>query len=113
MKLRALRVGKELRVSISGLMVGSDCSCLEHFWSRRVASVDSPRIMLDLDGIEEIDAVAIAQLVTLTRRTARPGRPLTITAAPQMLAHTLYKIGALRHGSLTVDSHATEEPYAG
>lgn len=67
-------------------------------------------LTLELGGLELLDGVAVAELCTALRALrARHGR-LSLEEAPQMLAHTLYRVGALEDGSLSVRSVRSEEP---
>lgn len=73
---------------------------------------DEARLLLaDLD-LE--DGVAVAHLVTALRALrSRSGR-LVLVQAPQMLAHTLYKVGALHDpGLVLVDPRQDEGLGAG
>ncbi len=66
---------------------------------------------LDEVGLDELDiddGPALAALVGLLRRWAEPG-PLVLDRAPQMLAHTLYKVGALRSGRLVLQAPRMDE----
>lgn len=70
---------------------------------------DGP-VHLDLEGLELVDGVAVAEAVNGLRvLLARCGR-LTLLGAPQMLAHTLYKVGMLQDGALVVEQPKEEEP---
>lgn len=56
---------------------------------------------LDLGDLDLDDGPALAALVTLVRRLSDNGL-VTVFEAPQMLAHTLYKVGMLRGGRLVL-----------
>lgn len=60
----------------------------------------------------EIEAASIAALVDSIDNWLAAGKCVRLIEAPQMLAHTLYKLGRLKQKSLTVSSR-NEEPYAG
>jgi hypothetical protein len=60
----------------------------------------------------EIEAASIAALVNSIDEWLAAGKCIRLIEAPQMLAHTLYKLGRLKQKSLTVSSR-NEEPYAG
>jgi hypothetical protein len=60
----------------------------------------------------EIEAASIAALVSSIDEWLAAGKGVRLIEAPQMLAHTLYKLGRLKQKSLTVSSR-NEEPYAG
>jgi ABC-type transporter Mla MlaB component len=55
--------------------------------------------ILDLSELDIEDGPALARLVSWIRLLAAR-RPLRLDEAPQMLAHTLYKIGALEGGRI-------------
>jgi hypothetical protein len=63
--------------------------------------------------VEDLSSEAIAEFVDLVDDWLRSGRSVRLLNAPQMLAHTLYKVGRLaRPGLLTVTMRGTE-PYSG
>ncbi len=67
-------------------------------------------LTLDLGGLEIADGVAMAELITALRvLLARHGR-LLLSPAPQLLAHTLYRVGLLEDGRLSVGALVSEEP---
>ena len=72
----------------------------------------------DADHVEikfesgEIASDVIAALVDAVDRWLEAGRKVRLIEAPQMLAHTLYKVGRLNNASLSV-SVRLDEPYAG
>lgn len=57
--------------------------------------------VLDLGELDIEDGPALARLVSWIRQLAQH-RPLRLDEAPQMLAHTLYKIGALEAGRIVL-----------
>lgn len=69
-----------------------------------------PHVM-DLRELEVDDGPALARLVTRLRALAREHGSLELHACPQLLAHTLYKIGELRHGRIRLASVREEEPH--
>jgi hypothetical protein len=63
--------------------------------------------------VEGLSSEEIAEFVDLVDDWLRSGRSVRLLNAPQMLAHTLYKVGRLsRSGLLTVSMCGTE-PYPG
>ena len=63
--------------------------------------------------IDELPPEAIAAFVAAVDEWLAAGRAVRLINAPQMLGHTLYKVGRLNHApQLTVSVRATE-PYAG
>ena len=67
-------------------------------------------LMVDMGALELEDGVTVARVVTALR-AAREGRPsLTLREAPQMLAHTLYKVGMLG-GDLRLEAPRSEQGF--
>jgi hypothetical protein len=66
---------------------------------------------MDLSELEVDDGPALATLVTRLRALAQEHGALELHACPQLLAHTLYKTGELRHGRIRLVSVRDEEPY--
>lgn len=69
-----------------------------------------PLLRLDLSGLELADATAAVAAVNAVRRLAG-GRRLVLIAAPQLLAHNLYRIGGLEDGRLRLEATREDEPY--
>ena len=63
---------------------------------------------LDLDELEIDDGAALAELISALRAVARAG-PVELWAAPQMLAHTLYKVGELDRGEIRLVEPRSDE----
>ena len=75
---------------------------------------NKPSIRLDLSAVDSIDADAIAILVTGISAFAAAGGFIILFQPNQLLAHTLYKIGAFqRFSGLTLEGLEIAEPYAG
>ena len=62
---------------------------------------------------EEIDSAGIAALVDAIDAWIDAGRRVRLIEAPQMLAHTLYKLGRLKNSESLAMSVRIAEPYAG
>ncbi|MEL6344238.1 MAG: STAS domain-containing protein [Myxococcota bacterium] len=54
-----------------------------------------PTLRIDLGELELDDGVAVAEMVNGLRALQRRWPALVLVEAPQMLAHTLYKVGML------------------
>ncbi|MEM7151758.1 MAG: hypothetical protein AAF799_02905 [Myxococcota bacterium] len=67
--------------------------------------------VLELAELDIDDGPSLARLVTRIRELMREHGQVHIHDCPQLLAHTLYKAGELRHGALTLVSVREEEPY--
>ena len=66
---------------------------------------------IDLSELEIEDGPGMATLVTRLREVAHRRGGLCLRHCPQMLAHTLYKIGALSTGLIVLESPREEEPH--
>lgn len=79
---------------------------------------DTPRIIVgerrtdvDLADVDTDRGRDVGALVDRLRALARPDRPVVVHACPQMLAHTLYKVGDLARGWIVLASVRDEEPH--
>lgn len=113
MKLREHQQGPQQTIAIAGQVEGGSCGCIEAFFACRI-DPEATLIALELDELEGIDALGIAvltrELATLRRHEAK----ITISDAPQLLAHTLYKAGMLAGPNpIILRNPRSEEPYAG
>jgi anti-anti-sigma regulatory factor len=78
----------------------------------RVLADGDERIQLDLSDLELDDGSAVAETVNAIRELLELA-PVLVSNAPQMLAHTLYKVGLLEGGRLTLhEPRADEVPYS-
>ena len=113
MKISHAIDGDRITVRIREEIDGSACDCLEHFWDRFVSDPFS-EVRVEMGGVDAIDSQGVAQMVTLLRRNLAEGACLVLDAPPQVLAHTLYKVGLLEPGQRVALLNArSEEPYAG
>ena len=83
--------------------------CAARFRDALVAA-GQPTPTLDLLDLDLEDGVAVAESVNAVRLLLAHHGGLTLRFAPQMLAHTLYKIGMLRSGQLVLESPRVESP---
>ena len=65
---------------------------------------------LDLLDLDLDDGIAVVEAVNAVRELLAHHGVLTLHHAPQMLAHTLYKIGLLESGQLRLISPRVESP---
>jgi len=65
---------------------------------------------LDLDELEIEGRDAALEAVDAVKGLLEEG-PLVLRGAPQILAHTLYRVGLLERGRLTLRDTRQEEPY--
>jgi hypothetical protein len=73
---------------------------------------DASRIEITFES-EDLTPVAIAALVDAVDSWLAAGRRVRLIEAPQMLAHTLYKVGRLKNSALLAIEVRRTEPYAG
>lgn len=100
--------GRTLRVE--GELDGEAASRLGPALARAEAALPPGDLRLDLDGLELRDGVAVAVATSALRALLERRPRLTLANAPQMLAHTLYRVGALERGLVVVESVRAEEP---
>lgn len=74
--------------------------------ARAVADLVLPPgpLLVELDELDVEDGVAVAHLVNAVRAIAA-SRVVTLRHCPQMLAHTLYKVGDLQRIRLEAPRH--------
>lgn len=96
------------RLTIAGEWRGEAIGAL----TRGLAALELPDagVELALGELELEDGVAVAELVTALRALAARAGPLRLCETPQMLAHTLYKVGELDHGAIAVVTTREDEP---
>jgi len=71
----------------------------------------SPAHVMELADLDVDDGPALAELVTHLRELVKQHGAVELRDCPQLLAHTLYKTGELRHGRIRLASVREEEPY--
>lgn len=74
-------------------------------------TVGDLRTDVDLGEVDVDRGRDVNALVDRLRALARPGKPVVVHACPQMLAHTLYKVGDLARGWIILASVRDEEPH--
>jgi ABC-type transporter Mla MlaB component len=67
-------------------------------------------LLLELADFDIADGMAAVAAVNAVRHLAR-GRHLVLRAAPQLLAHNLYRVGDLEGSSLVLEATREEEPF--
>jgi hypothetical protein len=73
---------------------------------------DPDVVRLDLVDEEADDPIALANRIDELRVLLEAGCRVELANCPQMLAHTLYKVGLLRGRRIVIASMRNEEPYA-
>ncbi len=86
-----------------------DCAHQTHLVDAVVRTHASEEPVLDLEGLELDDGVAAALWHDLIRRIRDCYGRVTVVHAPQMLAHTLYKVGDLRSGNVVLRAPRSDE----
>jgi hypothetical protein len=69
-------------------------------------------VRLDLRDEDADDPLALANRIDELRLLVDAGCTVELASCPQMLAHTLYKVGMLRGGHVVIKSMRAEEPSA-
>jgi hypothetical protein len=72
---------------------------------------DADVVRLDLIDEEADDPIALANRIDELRVLLEAGCRVELANCPQMLAHTLYKVGLLRERRIVIASMRNEEPY--
>lgn len=103
-------------VSVEGTVDEARCHCLENFWLTCLPPDLNGRslLVLELHDVPEVDAIGIATVQSLCRSHLEAGQRIELHQAPQLLAHTFYKVnlGAPESGLTLVDPRE-DEPYPG
>ena len=97
-------------LALVGELDGDTVEALLDALARAAADEPPGPLSLDLGELELLDGVAVARAVTALRALLPRHSPLTLRDAPQMLAHTLYRVGALEDGRLRLNGLSAEEP---
>jgi anti-anti-sigma regulatory factor len=93
-------------LTVSGILDESNAASLAVLFGSH-AGVDVLELAeLDLDG----SAATLAAVDAVRRLLEASGR-LTLYNSPQILAHTLYRVGLLETGTLELRDTRQEEPY--
>ncbi|HRX87121.1 MAG TPA: STAS domain-containing protein, partial [Phycisphaerae bacterium] len=111
MKFRHATTGTACRVELLGDLDAGECNCLEAFWDCHVGD-DLTSLDIDMSLVDDIDAESVAVLTTRIRQHLADGTEVTLHRPPQMLAHTLYKVGLLDHAGLTLIDPRSDEQHA-
>lgn len=105
----SVRAAGARRIVVEGELSGEQAAALEPALLAAASALEAGGLVLDLEGLELLDGVATALAVDGIR-TLLARRPLRLVDAPQMLAHTLYKVGGLEDGRLVMERVRSEEP---
>lgn len=110
MRVLALPGAGRHTLRVEGELSGQEAAALEPALLAAERTLPPGALVLDLDELELVDGVATALAVTAVRRLLACRGALVVLAPPQMLAHTLYRVGALEDGRLRVEHTRSEEP---
>lgn len=110
MKFRHRIEGSSGWVQVTGDLDSAECNCLQAFWDCHVPD-DLAKLELDLAELDSMDGESVAVMVNLIRQAVDGGAAVRVVRAPQMLAHTLYKIGMLIPTGVELVEPRVEEPY--
>lgn len=110
MKVRHEEHDGGVRVRVSGDLDSNQCDCLRAFWDCRIDE-SAARVDVDLTDLDAIDGESVAVMVDIVRGHLTRGATVSIRRAPQMLAHTFYKIGLLSEPHFQLIEPRQDEPY--
>jgi hypothetical protein len=86
----------------------------ERGWAEITAAaaglIGAAPLRLDLTHLDLPSGVSVAAGITALRALLHDHGELTLIGAPQMLAHTLYKIGSLGAAGLRLEDVREDEP---
>lgn len=99
-----------VRVWVSGDLDSSQCNCLRAFWDCHIDEA-AARVDIDLTELDSLDGESVAVMVDIVRGHLSRGADVSVHLAPQMLAHTFYKIGLLTDSRFQLIDPREEEPY--
>ena len=81
----------------------------EAFRNLSVASHDAT--VLDMSALDITDGVGVTTMINAIRHLLERTNKVIIIAAPQMLAHNLYRVGMLADSRIELVDIREEEPY--
>jgi len=99
-----------VRVWVSGDLDSTQCNCLRAFWDCHIDE-SAARVDIELTELDGIDGESVAVMVDIVRGHLTRGANVSVRRAPQMLAHTFYKIGLLSDPRFQLIEPRVEEPY--
>lgn len=75
-----------------------------------LAALGPGPLTLDLGELDLLDGVAVAEAINGLRGALARCGTLRLRGAPQLLAHTLYKVGMLEAGGISLEDPRADEP---
>jgi anti-anti-sigma regulatory factor len=88
------------RLELEGTIDDAALDALREALAREPAAETA--LLVDMGEADVESAAVVARLADLLRREARRLGAIELLSAPQTLAHTLYRIGALESGALVL-----------
>lgn len=110
MKIRHQQDGGAVRIWVSGDLDSGQCDCLQAFWNCHIDET-AAQVDIELADLDCLDGQSISALVEIVRQHLSAGAAVTVHHAPQMLAHTFYKIGLISNPRFELIAPRQEEPY--
>ena len=110
MKLRHQTEPGSVRVWLSGDLDAGQCGCLRAYWDRHI-DTGAGCLDIDLTDLDDLDGQSVAVMVDIVRHALDGGVRVAVHRAPQMLAHTFYKIGLLSQPQFELIDPRQDEPY--
>ncbi|MFO0984834.1 MAG: STAS domain-containing protein [Planctomycetota bacterium] len=102
MKLAWHTEGHTLHVTMRGALEARTCRCLRRFWERHV--LHARHTLVAMAEVDADDGHGIAVMIDLLQQSLQNGAGITLEHAPQALAHTIYKVGLLQDGRLSLSA---------
>jgi len=106
-----IKVDENNRIFVEGEL--SEENAVEFEADFRALPLESAgTIILDMSAFDIADGIGIATAINMLRYLLERGEKLIIIAAPQLLAHNLYRVGMLEANSrIALLAMREEEPY--
>ncbi len=96
---------------IEGIFTKNDVTIFEQQWKSLVFSHEA-FLVVDFADLEIEDGIAMACMIDFLKHLHGKTNELILKHTPQLLAHTLYRIGLLvKHSKITLFETRYEEPY--
>lgn len=97
-------------ISLAGELAASDATLLEAWFHH--LDLQQPLSCLELGELDISDGVAATHMINIVRLLLSRADRITLSGAPQLLAHNLYRAGMLYDGcAITLDGMREDEPY--
>ena len=107
----SLTTGLEVTVTAEVLSLGGDLTRANGSVLEAWLQTLPPISVLDLSELDIEDGVAATHMVNAVRMLRSRVARLQIVAAPQVLAHNLYRTGLLAQGGIELEAMREDEAY--